>query len=104
MVETAKAMGFGLMAGSSLPVTWRQPSIDLPFGADVEEAVGIWSGGIDGSDIHVIEALQAIVERRRGAETGVRAVQALRGESFWKGSIAVPGRPAVGTRTCSRRA
>jgi len=84
MVETAKAMGFGLMAGSSLPVTWRQPSIDLPLGADVEEAVGIWGGGIDGGDIHVIEALQAIVERRRGGETGVRAVQALRGESFWK--------------------
>ena len=25
MVNTAKTMGFGLMAGSSLPVTWRQP-------------------------------------------------------------------------------
>ncbi|AGA26427.1 hypothetical protein [Singulisphaera acidiphila] len=84
MVETAKTMGFGLMAGSSLPVTWRQPSADLPRGAEVEEAVGIWGGGIDGGDIHVIEALQAIVERRRGGETGVRAVQALRGEAFWK--------------------
>lgn len=84
MVNTAKSMGFGLMAGSSLPVTWRQPSIDLPLGAEVEEAVGIWNGGIDGGDIHVIEALQSIVERRRGGETGVRAVEALRGESFWK--------------------
>lgn len=84
MVETAKTMGFGLMAGSSLPVTWRQPSVDLPRGTEVEEAVGIWGGGIDGGDIHVIEALQAIVERRRGGETGVRAVQALRGEAFWK--------------------
>ncbi|SIO62571.1 hypothetical protein SAMN05444166_7085 [Singulisphaera sp. GP187] len=84
MVETAKTMGFGLMAGSSLPVTWRQPSADLPRGAVVEEAVGVWGGGIDGGDIHVIEALQAIVERRRGGETGVRAVQALRGDAFWK--------------------
>lgn len=84
MVETARSMGFGLMAGSSLPVTWRQPSVDLPLGAEVDEAVGIWNGGIDGGDIHVIESLQAIVERRRGGETGVRAVQALRGEAFWK--------------------
>jgi len=84
MVETAKTMSFGLMAGSSLPVTWRQPAIDLPFAADVEEAVAIWGGGIDGGDIHVIEALQSIVERRRGGETGVRTVQALHGESFWK--------------------
>ena len=84
MVHTAKEMGFGLMAGSSLPVTWRQPSQDLPWGAQVDEAVGIWGGGIDGGDIHAIEALQAIVERRRGGETGVRSVQALRGESFWQ--------------------
>ena len=30
MVDTAKEMGFGFMAGSSLPVTWRQPSVELP--------------------------------------------------------------------------
>jgi hypothetical protein len=84
MVDTSKKMGFGLMAGSSLPVTWRQPAVDLPRGAAIEEAVGVWAGGVDGGDIHVIEALQSIVERRRGGETGVRAVQALRGESFWK--------------------
>ncbi len=84
MVETSREMGFGLMAGSSLPVTWRQPSQDLPWGARVEEVVGVWGGGLDGGDIHVIEAMQSIVERRRGGETGVKSVQALRGEAFWK--------------------
>jgi hypothetical protein len=83
MVKTARTMGFGLMAGSSLPVTWRQPSADLPKGAAVEEAVGVWSGWKDGGDIHVIEALQSIVERRRGGESGVKSVQALRGAAFW---------------------
>lgn len=83
MVKTAKSMGFGLMAGSSLPVTWRQPPADLPKGAEVEEAVAVWGGWKDGGDIHVIEALQSIVERRRGGETGVAAVQALRGDAFW---------------------
>jgi len=83
MYDTAKEMDFGFMAGSSLPVTWRQPSVDLPRDAEVEEAVGVWGGGIDGGDIHVLEAMQAIVERRRGGETGVRTVEALRGERFW---------------------
>ena len=41
MADTAKQMGFGFMAGSSLPVTWRQPSVDLPWGAEVEEAVSV---------------------------------------------------------------
>lgn len=84
MVETSRRMGFGLMAGSSLPVARRLPSIELPRNAQVDEAIGIWGGGIDGGDIHVIEALQAIVERRRGGETGVKSVQAVRGERFWK--------------------
>lgn len=83
MVDTSREMGFGLMAGSSLPVARRLPSIDLPWQADVEEAIGVWAGGIDGGDIHVLEAMQSIVERRRGGETGIRAVQALRGGRFW---------------------
>ncbi len=84
MVDTSREMGFGLMAGSSLPVARRLPSIELPRDAQVEEAVAIRSGGIDGGDIHVIEAMQAIMERRRGGETGVRAVEAVRGDRFWK--------------------
>lgn len=84
MYDQSHELGFGLMAGSSLPVTWRQPAVDLPYGAETEEALGIWGGGVDGGDIHVIEALQSIVERRRGGETGVKAVEALRGDRFWK--------------------
>lgn len=84
MVNASREMGFGLMAGSSLPVTWRQPSTDLPWGSPVEEAIGIWGGGVDGGDIHVIEAVQSIVERRRGGEVGVKAVEALKGERFWQ--------------------
>ncbi|MBP90781.1 MAG: hypothetical protein CMJ64_29400 [Planctomycetaceae bacterium] len=84
MVETSREMDFGFMAGSSLPVARRLPSVDLPWGADVEEAIGVWAGGIDGGDIHVIEAMQSIVERRKDGETGIRAVEALRGERFWQ--------------------
>jgi len=41
MVDTAHAMDFPLMAGSSLPVTWRMPAIDMPENAGIEEGCGL---------------------------------------------------------------
>ncbi|MBX6316111.1 MAG: twin-arginine translocation signal domain-containing protein [Isosphaeraceae bacterium] len=84
MVETARELGFPLLAGSSLPVTWRMPSIDLPFGAEVEEALGIAFGPVDIYDFHALEMIQCMAERRRGGETGVVAMHALRGEPVWQ--------------------
>ena len=84
MVATAKTMGFPFMAGSSLPVTRRLPAVDLPFGAEVVEGVCVGYGGIDSYDFHGLESLQCLVERRKGGETGVSAVTALRGENVWK--------------------
>jgi hypothetical protein len=84
MVEVARAMKFPFMAGSSLPVTWRMPAIDMPHDAEVDEVLGIAIGGIDSYDFHALEMIQCMAERRRGGETGVRTVQALRGETVWK--------------------
>ena len=39
MVATSKRLGFPLMAGSSLPVTWRVPQIEPPLETEFEEAV-----------------------------------------------------------------
>ncbi|MEQ9410294.1 MAG: hypothetical protein RIK87_21335 [Fuerstiella sp.] len=83
MVETSRELGFGFAAGSSLPVTWRMPSIDMPWGAEVEEMMCISAGPIDHYDFHALEAIQCMAERRRGSETGVTAVQALRGRAVW---------------------
>ncbi len=88
MVETAQQMGFALMAGSSLPVTWRIPSVDLPWEAEVEEAVCVAYGGVDSYDFHALETLQCMVERRRGGETGVKWLQAYRGDRFWEAHAA----------------
>jgi len=84
MVETSRKLGFPFLAGSSLPVTWRMPDIDMPFGAEVEEAMCLAFGLPDIYDFHALETLQCMLERRRGGETGVAAVQALRGESVWR--------------------
>jgi hypothetical protein len=59
MVETAKAMNFPLLAGSSLPVTWRMPAIDLPYGAEVEEVMGVAFGPTDIYDFHSLEMIQS---------------------------------------------
>jgi hypothetical protein len=88
MVDTAKAMKFPFLAGSSLPVTWRMPSIDMPDGASVAEALCIAYGGVDSYDFHALETIQCMVERRNGNETGVTAVQAWRGSSVWKAMAA----------------
>jgi hypothetical protein len=84
MADTARTMGFALVAGSSLPVTWRMPSIDMPYGAQVDEVMCLAMGGVDSYDFHALETIQCMVERRKGGETGVKAVQGLRGNSVWK--------------------
>jgi hypothetical protein len=83
MVDIARQLNFPFMAGSSLPVTWRMPSIDMPFGADVEEVMCVAIGGVDSYDFHALEVIQCMAERRRGGETGVFALEALRGESVF---------------------
>jgi len=83
MYDTSREMGFPLMAGSSLPVTWRIPSIDMPLGARVREALCVCYGGVDSYDFHGLETIQCMVERRRGGEVGVKWLQAYRGDAFW---------------------
>jgi hypothetical protein len=84
MYDTAKEMGFGLMAGSSLPVTWRRPEWEPDYGAKVEEAVVCYYADPDIYGIHALETLQCLVERRRGGETGVKSVRAIKGDEVWK--------------------
>lgn len=95
MVDTAQALGFPLMAGSSLPITARLPSVDLPYGTAIKEALCLGVGGPDGYDIHALEALQSVVERRAGAETGVAWIESYRGDEVWerlaRGSFAAGG-------------
>lgn len=84
MYDTSREMGFAYMAGSSLPVTWRIPSVELPTGARVREALCVCYGGVDSYDFHGLETIQCMVERRRGGETGVKWIQAYRGDKFWE--------------------
>jgi hypothetical protein len=84
MVRTARKLGFPLMAGSSLPVTWRRPELELPLGARVREALVVSRGELEIYGIHALEALQCMIERRTRGQQGVRAVQCLEGDAVWR--------------------
>ncbi|MEN9575342.1 MAG: hypothetical protein RL514_3197 [Verrucomicrobiota bacterium] len=84
MVAISRELKFPFLAGSSLPVTWRMPAVEMPSGADVQEVMSVAMGGVDSYDFHALEVIQCMAERRRGGETGVKAVQALRGDAVWQ--------------------
>jgi hypothetical protein len=84
MYDTAREMNIPFMAGSSVPTTWRKPAIALPIGCEIEAAIGIGYGGLEAYGFHAIEGLQCMIERRKGGESGVKSVQAVRGEAAWK--------------------
>ncbi len=84
MVAASKRMKFPMLAGSSLPVTWRLPDMELPLGCEIQEALMIGEGGSDPMDYHALEAMQCMIERRKGGETGVKSVQMLHGDAVWQ--------------------
>ncbi|HEY1188195.1 MAG TPA: hypothetical protein VGE74_11090 [Gemmata sp.] len=90
MVATAKKLGFPLMAGSSLPVTWRRPELELKLGTQIRDALLVSRGELEIYGIHALEALQCMVERRfsnadpKTVAQGVKAVTCLQGDAVWK--------------------
>ena len=84
MVEISRELKFPMLAGSSAPVAYRKPAIDAPWGERQRHAVAISYSGLDIYGFHVLEALQAMTERRAGGETGVKSVQCLEGEACWQ--------------------
>lgn len=83
MVEDSKRLEFPFYAGSSLPTTWRLPSVDMPYNTPLKESVCVAYGGVDSYDFHALETAQCMSERRLGGEVGIRSVLALRNEQCW---------------------
>jgi hypothetical protein len=66
-----------------VPVAFRVPAVDAPFGVPQRFAVAIGYGGIEVYGFHMLEGLQSMTERRRGGETGIRSVQCLQNQACW---------------------
>lgn len=84
MVDDSKRLEFPFYAGSSLPVTWRLPELELPLDVPLEESVCVAYGGVDSYDFHALETAQCMSERRVGGEVGIAQVHALRGDKVWE--------------------
>ncbi len=84
MVADSKRLKFPFLAGSSLPVTWRLPAVDVPSGTPLTESVCAGYGGVDSYDFHGLETAQCMSERRKGGEVGISSVHAVKGAKVWE--------------------
>jgi hypothetical protein len=84
MYDQSHELKFPLMAGSSLPFTWRQPPLELDLGTPIDKAVVATYGPKEPYGFHGLETLQCMVERRVGGEAGIAAVQCLEGPDVWR--------------------
>ena len=85
MVDQAKILKVPLMAGSSLPVTWRLPALEIPLGREFKDVVVASRGDLEIFGFHALETLQCMVERRdrKGKPQGVSTVTCLEGDAVW---------------------
>ena len=107
MYDQSRRLRFPLLAGSSLPVTWRRPPLEIPLGSAVRHAVATFYGGKEAYGFHALETLQCMVERRKGGETGIAAVRCMEGPEVWAwtdgNAWAPPLLEAALTQTASRK-
>ena len=83
MFDKSRELKFALTGGSSIPVYFREPEIELDTDTPIRSSVVVGGAADEGALFHCVDVLQAFVERRRGGETGVRAVQRIRGPETW---------------------
>ncbi len=84
MYDKSRELFVPFLAGSSVPLTWRRPELKLPRNCELVEAVQVGYGPFEGYGFHALEGLQCMAERRKGGETGVKAVQCLQGKAMWE--------------------
>jgi hypothetical protein len=86
MYDRSRELMLPFLAGSTIPLTFRKPDLTLPKDCELSDAVALGYGPFEGYGFHMLEGLQCMVERRKGGEVGVKAVQALSGDAMWQAS------------------
>lgn len=84
MFNKSRELNFPLTGGSSIPIYFRKPEVELDIDTPIKTSVVVGGASDEGALFHCVDVLQAFVERRKGGETGVKAVQCIRGPETWK--------------------
>jgi len=98
LVGLARSRQIALLAGTPLCVTWRLPEVNLPLDTPLSEALIVVQANpsptqasppsppssLRGAELHALEGLLPVIERRRGGESGVRSIRFLEGAALWK--------------------
>ena len=92
MFDRVRSMKIPFMCGSTLPLTWRRPSLEYAAGVELEELLAVSFSDLEEHAYHTIELLETMAERRKGGDSvrhGRRGVE--------PGS---PGRMVAGLAQC----
>jgi len=84
MYDRMRAMRVPVLCGSTVPLSWQRPPLDIPRGARFTELLTTSYSDLEEHSYHAIELLQAMAERRTGGETGVASVRHSAGEEVWR--------------------
>ena len=84
MFDKSRELDFPLFGGSSIPFYYREPEIELDSETPIRASVVAGGSKDEGGLFHPVDVLQSFVERRRGGESGVAAVQCIRGAAVWE--------------------
>ena len=73
--DRVREMRIPFQCGSTVPLSWQRPPIDIPYGTRFTELLTTSYSDVEEHAYHGIELLQAMAERRAGGETGVAQVR-----------------------------
>jgi len=82
--DRVREMKIPFLCGSTVPLTWQRPSLDLPRGVTYSELLTTSYSDIEEHSYHGIELLQSLAERRAGGEAGVARVRWVKGDEVWQ--------------------
>jgi len=96
--DVARSRKIALLAGTPLCVTWRLPEVELQAATPLSEALIVVQANpspgqtspptppssLRGAELHALEGLLPVIERRRGGESGIRSIRFLEGKELWK--------------------
>ena len=84
MYECARQMRIPMQCGSTVPLAWRRPPLEIVRGTHFAELLTTSYSDLEEHAYHAIELLQAMAERRAGGETGVAKVRWCAGNDVWR--------------------